>query len=207
MTAVLTQDPPEFDTARLAIPPGAGTHRPAVSREEARAAVPVGQRPRLRTRNAVDDLHAPLRQPRLRQPRPCESAPHRRVHGRGCRGRLRRWPSLAAPRRVVLQRSVATDARVEPVHAHHRAGRRGDVAEPVARWRHRRVLPRAWAAAGTSIRSASAGATPRRSSTIRKRDERGAGVLARRIAHRLSRVGRRRRHFRRRARPANRSAV
>ena len=58
MTAILDEGAAGARCRAAVHSPGARTHRPALSREDARSALPVGQRPRLRARHAVDDSPA-----------------------------------------------------------------------------------------------------------------------------------------------------
>ena len=53
MTAILKEDPPEFDRARADIPAGARSHHPSLPREERRRTIPVGARRGVCARGAL----------------------------------------------------------------------------------------------------------------------------------------------------------
>ena len=126
MTAILTKDPPDLDTARLVHLRRSRPHRPALPREDARSAVPVGQRSRVRARDAVDRLRrsssAAVARGRYPPARarvawlPWAIAASRRGRGRGLVAAEGVRRQLAEPRWSQFTRITEL-------------GRRGDVAE------------------------------------------------------------------------------
>ena len=133
MTAILTKEPPDLDTRAAGHLSRPRPHRPPLSREDAGAALPVGQRSRVRARDAFHVLDVlgdrPCRLPSRRSPRTARGR-LAAVGGRGgCRSRGgASWLPQGAP--------APTDDGAGTIHAHHRGGRRGDVAEPVAGRHH-----------------------------------------------------------------------
>ena len=197
MTAILTKDPPELDAARLAIPPG-------LDRIVRRC---LEKTPELRFQSANDlafaletlstaGSGASSAPPPWPRPRP------RRAAARGCRGPWRP-PRFWRPRASWVGRGAASDPEARWSSFTRITEAAGEETSPalspdggtVAYCDARRT------AAGTSIRSASAAAMPRRSSTTRARRTR-RGVFAGRVADRVSRVGRRQAASSSRARPA-----
>ena len=173
-------------------------------REGARSPVSIGQRSRVRTRDALDRVHVVLgRGPGKRggDSRPDSTRPRSLAALGRCRPRAsHRRDGLGPERRVGRVGSALV-----VVYADQRGCRRRDLAQFVAGWGYGRVLgqserelghlcPTRWRAERDAHRQ--------RSGARRG----GAGVLARRIADRVSRVRRGRRDFRRgrdrRIRPA-----
>ena len=196
MTAILTKDPPDLDTARMSISPG-------LDRIVRRC---LEKTPELRFQSANDLAFAletlstgstlvvsAVTRRRIRT----VPAPARRVVGVaavGDRRARRHWPQRRRGGRAARRRA---EPRWDHVHAHHRAGRRRDVAEPVAGrddGRVRRSRERQLGHLHPARRRPQRDADPQRSAARRRR----AGVLARWRHDRVSRVRRRRRHLRRR---------
>ena len=168
----------------------------AVSRRR-RAAIPVGQRPRVRARDALDDLAGVVDRRRRRARRRSVAPGAARalvaaVDDRGAGGRSRRG-AVVVPRRP----APATGRALEPVHADHRSS--------PAKRRRRALSPDGGTVAYAAARERQLGhlhAARRRPQRDADRQRSAArrgrpGVLAGRIAHRVSRIGRRRRHLRR----------
>ena len=165
------------------------SHRPALSREVAGAALSVGQRSRVRARDALDD------RPRLRPaaaPACRADARHRQARAQaGCRGRSRRSPVLAAaaswlpagqrPRRRTAAGTQFT--RISEAAGEETSPSLSPDGTTVA---YAMRVNGSWDI--YSQRVGGRNATPIVNDP--QRDEGGAGVLARRIADRVSRVGR-----------------
>ena len=136
MTAILSKEPPDLDTARLAI-------SPSLDRIVRRC---LEKSPELRFQSANDlafaletlssDLHVSRRQ-LSRLPSRSSLEVERRLDSLGDRGGCgSRGGSVVA----AAGARRATDAAMGPIHADQRGGRRRDVTEPIAGWQHGGVL-------------------------------------------------------------------
>ena len=173
--------------------PWSRPHRQAMPREDARPAVPVGQRSRVRARDAVDRFHLVVGGGRaVAAPRPA----------RARRGWLP-W-TVAAMAAVAAAASWVCEAPPGDAGSALEPRSRGS-ARPPARRRHRALSPD-----GSTVAYAARvqrqlghllparGRTERHADRQRSAARRGRpGLLAGRIADRVSRVGRCRRHLRR----------
>ncbi len=107
MSAILKEDPPDLSVDEPERPAGARAHRPPLPREESRAAIPLGARPRVRPRGALGRF----RDGAARRSRHRASVRQRRA-GSASRRRSRCSPSPPATRSATGSRPTRKPAAV-----------------------------------------------------------------------------------------------
>ena len=105
MTAILTKDPPELDTARLSISPGLDRIVRRCLEKSPELAVPVGQRSRVRARDALSTASTSSAAATVAGR--ADSSPAARAAA-GCRGPSRRLPFSRRRRRGCSRAAPAT---------------------------------------------------------------------------------------------------